>query len=209
MWLADEAGLSDATVLGEQELLYRNSLSTMPSDLHQLKYISSYDSSWPLKFGEIASFLGDRIPPDCTIHHIGSTSIPEMPSKQIIDVNIECREGMMSAIVASLALIGYTHEGDLGIRSREVFKPKFDSEANNLPAHHLYACESGASELRRHLAFRHYLMIHPKRRNWLAAQKIGADDAARSRSEYIENKSAAYELIVSEAMAWVDLEKGA
>ena len=167
-------------------------------------YITEYNPDWPARFERIAAMLRPHLAAECRFHHVGSTSIPGMPSKDIIDIDIECPVGAMSRVIEALAAAGYTHEGDQGIPTREAFSPLPGSPAAELPSHHLYACESDSPELRRHLAFREYLKANSQRAQWLAQQKSKADSAAATRDEYITNKSGAYEVITREALDWTN-----
>ena len=62
-------------------------------------------------------------------------------------------------VVSRLEMIGYIHEGDLGIREREAFKY---SDKPHLQTHHLYVCPKDSEELHRHIAFRDFLRSHPE-----------------------------------------------
>lgn len=165
-----------------------------------MNYISEYNPDWANQFAIIASWLQKRIPHYCHIHHVGSTSVIDMPAKDIVDIDIECPAGSMRELIAALNMAGYEHEGDKGIFGREAFRPKDGTEASNLYSHHLYACESNAKELHRHLAFRNYLLATPEKAEWLAKRKIECDEIAQSRSEYIERKAPFYETIIAEAL---------
>lgn len=167
-----------------------------------MNYISEYKVEWVEGFEVISRFLETCLPDGLRIHHVGSTSVPGMPAKDIIDVDIECPLGAMAQVIAHLALAGFEHMGDQGIPTREAFRPRGGSAATLLRPHHLYACESGSPELRRHLAFRDYLLANPSRANWLAKEKRSADEAAASRDLYIQSKAASYEAIVLEAVRW-------
>ena len=156
-------------------------------------------------FEQIALFLDGVLPQVCHLHHVGSTAIIGMPAKDIIDVDIECPPGTMASIITALRASGYVHEGDKGITGREAFRPAPASSASELPPHHLYACESGAHELARHLIFRDYLVAHAKRAKWLADEKMASDSAADTRQAYIEGKSAAYAVIAGEALTWAEI----
>jgi len=169
-----------------------------------MRYIAQYNDEWPMRFTLIARFLQEHIPHTCIIHHVGSTSIPGMPAKEIIDIDIECPNGTMSSIIDALEKAGYEHEGDKGIPTRESFKPRGGSEAIDLPTHHLYACETQSPELFKHVAFRDYLVSHPKRAKWLANLKHEMDMSADSRADYIESKSGAYEVITKESLSWAN-----
>ena len=167
-----------------------------------MNYIRAYGSDWARDFTGLVEFLTPFLPEDALAHHVGSTSIPNMPAKDIVDVDIECGPGGMVDIINSLRKAGYAHAGDQGIPSREAFHPLKGTNASKLRPHHLYACESNSPELARHLAFRDYLLAHPDRADWLANKKIQADAEATSRDAYIENKSVSYAEIVKEAMTW-------
>jgi GrpB-like predicted nucleotidyltransferase (UPF0157 family) len=170
-----------------------------------LKYIVAHRADWPAKFEAIRNAIAPFLPDTFSIIHIGSTSIPGMPAKDIIDLDVVCPQGVIGAAVAALINAGYHHEGDKGLTGREAFSPEPGSPAAALPAHHLYACEAGASELHKHLAFKGYLLCHPERRLWLAEQKVAADRAAESRDDYIERKDAPYRIITCEALEWAKL----
>ncbi len=150
--------------------------------------------------------MTDFIPDDCLFHHVGSTSVPGMSAKDIIDLDIEYAKGSFQALISGLREAGYEHEGDLGISGRDAFKPILGSSAMALPAHHPYACEIGAFELQKHLAFREYLRAHPERATWLSKMKLLADASAKSRDEYIENKLRYYETITRESLEWANVK---
>ena len=167
-----------------------------------MQYITNYNPDWPRRFAAIAGYLRPHLGAGLAFHHVGSTSVPGMVAKDIIDLDIECPIGSMPEVIGALRAAGYEHEGDKGIPTREAFRPLPGSAADALPAHHLYACEADSPELRKHLAYRDYLIAHPGRTAWLAEQKIEADRIAARRDEYIENKSAAYAVITRKSLAW-------
>lgn len=167
-----------------------------------MQYIIEYDNTWPDSFEKIAKVLREELFDGCWVHHVGSTSVPGMPAKDIIDLDIECSAGSMQAVIGALGRLGYEHEGDKGIAGREAFRAAGDSLVAGLPLHFLYACESPASELHKHLAFRDFLITHPRRMIWLAEQKRLADRNARTREAYIQNKARAYLAITAESLEW-------
>ncbi len=169
-----------------------------------MKYIIAYNLEWPGRFEQIIMYVKKFVPDTCAFHHVGSTSVPNMPAKDVIDLDIEYMHGCLAKVIDGLKAAGYAHEGDLGIAGRQVFTPISNSRAASLPVHHLYACESGAYELAKHLAYRDYLMANSDRAKWLATQKIAVDASAKSKEEYIDKKSGFYEIITHESMSWVD-----
>lgn len=121
--------------------------------------VVDYDPAWPTLFTGIAervraAFAGGSL---TRIEHVGSTSVPSLSAKPIIDIDvvIPSRADLPDA-VARLATLGYVHQGDLGITSRESFKRPIGT-----PPHNLYVCAEDSPELRRHLAFRDHLRAHP------------------------------------------------
>lgn len=167
-----------------------------------MTYITAYNQDWPERFVRIAGHISIFLPDSCTIHHVGSTSVPGMPAKDIIDLDIAYAKGILQKVITALREAGYEHRGDMGIPGRDVFKPVPNSRAASLPAHHLYACENDAYELKKHLSFRNYLRAYPRRAEWLSKKKLAAQASAKTKEEYIENKSRYYEEISKEAMKW-------
>lgn len=148
-----------------------------------------YDENWKKAFEDIKSevdaALGNLA---LRIEHVGSTSVTGLSAKPIIDIDVVIRDtSMLGAVVASLAKIGYVHEGDQGIPGREVFK--YDGK-EHLMKHHLYVCAEDAAELKRHLGFRDYLRSHPEA---VAEYSKVKDEGARlypyDIDKYIEHKS--------------------
>ena len=126
---------------------------------NRLIEVVDYDPSWPALFAEITAPIRAALAggPLTRIEHVGSTSVPGLPAKPVIDIDvvIPTRADLPDAI-ARLATLGYVHQGDLGITGREAFKSPPD-----LPRHNLYVCAEDSPELRRHLTFRDYLRAHP------------------------------------------------
>lgn len=164
-----------------------------------MKYICEHRADWAVRFAKLSSFLSEGLTVPCTIHHIGSTSIPGMPAKDIIDIDVECGTGNFAQVARDLISLGYQHEGDNGIPTRETFAQIIEP-AISQPKHHLYVCEPDSPEMARHLAFKHYLMTYPARAAWLAAEKKRCDEQAGSRDDYISSKSDAYQAVLEEAM---------
>ena len=51
-----------------------------------MKYITDYNPNWISQFEHIANWLRKRLPSNCHVHHVGSTSIIGMPAKNIVDI---------------------------------------------------------------------------------------------------------------------------
>jgi GrpB-like predicted nucleotidyltransferase (UPF0157 family) len=138
--------------------------------------ILDYDPNWPGLFQSlrkrIADALGDMA---AAIEHVGSTAVPHLAAKPIIDIDVLlASETMLPAAIERLAKLGYVHRGNLGVPEREAFF----APAND-PSHHLYVCPPSSAEFRRHLAFRDYLRAHPREAKIYAGLKIALAERFR------------------------------
>ena len=114
-----------------------------------------YDPNWNNEFERIKIELAVALKDTAiAIEHVGSTSVPMLYAKPIIDIDIVIDEEVFDIVIKQLREIGYTHEGNLGIEGREAFAYK---DKPHLMEHHLYVCYKDASELKRHLALRDFL----------------------------------------------------
>ncbi len=150
--------------------------------------IQDYDPAWPDAFSKLASrvkaALGSLV---VTVEHIGSTAVPDLAAKPIIDLDvILASPAELPEAIRLLAGIGYTNEGNLDIAGREAFR-----SPPGEPRHHLYVLSAGANELRRHLALRDALRADNGLRDRYAALKRSlANEYTDDRSAYTQAKTA-------------------
>ncbi len=154
-----------------------------------------YDEAWVSAFEairqEIEKAAGDLI---IGIEHVGSTSVPGLSAKPVIDIDVIIEDyTVFREVVSRLESIGYRHEGDLGIKHREAFKY---SDKPHLMKHHLYVCPQASEELHRHITFRDFLRRSPE-----AVERYGSvkETAAKlypdDMDKYIQYKSPCIEEI--------------
>ena len=165
--------------------------------------IVAYDSAWPSLFeaeaSRIRSVLGGMA---MRIDHNGSTSIPGMRAKPVIDIQVSVAALQpLAAYGDLLATIHYHHVS----HPDDAFCPFFHRPANWPHTHHLHVVERGGLEERRTLAFRDYLRDHDdEAREYerikieLARRLVGGDH--ESREAYAQAKSEFIERIVSRAL---------
>ena len=92
------------------------------------------------------------------IHHIGSTSVPGLSAKPIIDILLEVDEpDCLDTHIKILETIGYHGRGENGIPGRRYFDKGGDHRT-----HQIHAFKRGGFDITRHLAFRDYLCSHPQ-----------------------------------------------
>ena len=104
------------------------------------------------------------------IEHVGSTSVPGLWAKPIIDLDIVVSTmSDFESVRRCLDEQGYDYLGDQGVPGRDAFALR-DREPTT-PEHHLYVCRADSIELQKHLAFRDYLRTHPERTGMYCALK--------------------------------------
>ena len=148
-----------------------------------------YDVAWQSAFekikGEIEEAIGDLI---IGIEHVGSTSVEGMSAKPCIDMDVIIKDySVFDEIVRRFGVIGYIHEGDLGIKDREAFKY---TDKSHLMMHHLYVCPQYSEELHRHIIFRDFLRSNSEAvKKYSLIKEKAAELFPNDIDGYIEYKS--------------------
>ncbi len=161
-----------------------------------------YNVNWPVQYEaealRIQGVLGAEI---LSIHHIGSTSIPGMWAKPIIDILLEVRDiAKIDEYEVAMVNLGYQPRGELGIPGRRYFSRE---EPVDVRTHHIHAYQSGNTGIERHLAFRNYMIAHPNEAQEYAnlkrelARRYPLDIDA-----YIEGKENFVGEMESKAISW-------
>lgn len=148
--------------------------------------MQEYDPAWPTMYERIRAALLPILPPAAQVEHVGSTAVPGLAAKPVIDVDVVVpAAAAVPAAIAALESAGYSHEGDLGIPGREAFTPP-----PNLPYHHLYVVVSGSKPHRDHVDLRDHLRTHPDAARRYAELKLRlAPLLAIDRDAYARGKS--------------------
>ncbi|MFK8104520.1 MAG: GrpB family protein [Saprospiraceae bacterium] len=156
--------------------------------------IQPYSSKWIIDFQNIRLILREALPDfEIQIEHVGSTSVPQLAAKAIIDLDLIYPPSVnFESIKAGLATIGYFHNGDQGIPQREVFKRQQPSVAHPVLdelEHHLYVCPLAGTEWQRHVRFRDYLRKDATTRMAYQALKLAiAAEVKQDRKAYASLK---------------------
>lgn len=120
--------------------------------------VVDYDPLWPLLFQKeadaISRILGDNI---VLIHHIGSTSVPFLAAKPIIDIMPVVKDlSGVDAVSGEFVKLGYEYLGEFGIKGRRYLRKGGQERTHQI---HIFQMEDDTNILR-HLAFRDYLRSH-------------------------------------------------
>ena len=126
------------------------------------------------------------------IEHGGSTAVPDLDSKPIIDIDIIYYNPMdFEKIKSGLGKLGYYHNGNQGIEDRDVFKRsgKIGNEILDVIQHHLYVCPVESKALERHILSRNFLRKNDWARLKYQQMKYDlAEKAHQDRKIYAELK---------------------
>ena len=117
-----------------------------------------YDPDWPTYFQAERDLLRDALGSKVLeIRHIGSTAIPRMPAKPIIDILAAVRNlADVSDFVASLVRLGYEDKGDGRVAGRRYFVKGTEAART----HHLNFYEMNSPGWTTHITFCEYLKSH-------------------------------------------------
>ena len=139
--------------------------------------IVEYDPEWPLVYQQwravVTASLGDTAR---RIEHVGSTSVPGLPAKPIIDIQVSV-DDLFDESGYLLQLEG----AGLQLRSRDDWHRYFRPFPGRPRVVHVHVCPTGSQWERAHLLFRDYLRTHPEACDAYAAAKrkaasLWADD---------------------------------
>jgi len=142
--------------------------------------------------------LGDNA---MAIHHIGSTAVPGLCAKPIIDLLVEVASlDDVDVRNAEMARAGYEAMGEFGIAGRRYFRKR---DRAGVRSHHVHAFACGSSDVTRHLAFRDYLKAHPAdARRYGDLKRALASVHHDDIDAYMDGKDALVKALERAALAW-------
>lgn len=148
--------------------------------------LAPYDPKWAEAFAAEVILIRDALPDvSFEIDHIGSTAVPGLPAKPILDISISADATDVPRIAEALVSLGYI---DRGIRSGRLF---IRLRNGDVRTHNLHLYESGDPDYRDQIAFRDALREDPSLRDRYAALKqdlvVRLGDAGRGR--YADEKT--------------------
>jgi GrpB-like predicted nucleotidyltransferase (UPF0157 family) len=160
--------------------------------------LADYDPAWPELFEQeavrIRSALGDAVR---LLEHAGSTSVPGLAAKPIIDIVMAVAESADEAsYIPPLEAAGYV----LRIREPEWFEHRVLKGTD--PAVNLHVFTEGASEITKMLAFRDWLRTHDdERRLYEQTKRELASRDWKYLQHYADAKTEVVEGIIARALA--------
>ena len=167
--------------------------------------ISLYDARWQMDFERISRRLWAVLHKIdvLAVGHVGSTSVPGMPAKPVIDIDIVVGQEAMPQAVDALRSVGYVYEGEKGVPGRHAFiAPDAD------PRRNVYVCVDGCLALRNHLAVRDTLRRDRElRADYARVKSALAERDLENMDRYVAGKNAVLQKVLAAAgMSMEDLE---
>ena len=161
--------------------------------------VVAYDERWPQRFEEWRRQLGDALGQAALgIEHVGSTAVPGLAAKPIIDIQISVRD-----VEREAAYVPAVERGGVALRAREPGHRYFRPAGDRPRDVQIHVCDAGSTWERDHLLFRDYLRATPTARDAYGQLKIElADRYADDRLAYTDAKSAFILDTLDAANAW-------
>ena len=164
--------------------------------------IVAYNPRWPALYEEeksrILGLIGDKV---VAIEHVGSTAVPGLGAKPIIDITIAVhRLADAEECIELLLTIGYEYKPPdrVGIPERRFF----DKGPPGASTYHIHMVELTSDFWERHLLFRDFLRAHPEVAEQYYELKKGlAAKYGEDREGYTEGKTSFIEGVVARARA--------
>ena len=175
--------------------------------------IRDYDPEWPRQFESIRSsvldILGTRA---LRVDHIGSTSIPGLGAKDVIDIQVTV-ETLDSTIIRKLVNAGYQYWGNIthdhtpsgGDEHPDAWAKLFFSQPGGERRANIHVRVEGNPNQRYPLLFRDYLRAHPNSAK--SIDRIKREIAKRHSDDlesYYDIKDPVYDLVWDAALEWAD-----
>ena len=165
--------------------------------------VKEYDPMWPLKYEEEKILITGVLKDNClAIYHIGSTSVPGLAAKPIIDIMAVVRslEGV-DKVAGNFSNIGYEYLGEFGIRGRRYLPKGGDDRTHQL---HIFQADDWYNIVR-HLAYRDFMRNHEdSRQKYAKLKKELADKYPYDIGSYCDGKDAFVKRIEQDAVSEYD-----
>ena len=164
--------------------------------------VVEYSADWPKRYEQELALLSKTLGPVLIrCHHIGSTSVPGLAAKPIIDMLLEVQSvESLDQMNEAMRDLGYQPKGEFGIPGRRYFPKGVDART-----YHVHAFAAGDSHIGKHLAFRDYLRAYPEVAQAYAAVKQEASAAHGTNPEgYVAFKHEFVERTVTDAVHWMN-----
>ena len=176
------------------------------SDVDEPVEVVAYDPAWLEAFGREQVTLLSLLRPDViAVEHFGSTAVPDLAAKPVVDVLIGLRRyPPLERVLATLSRSGYVCLGEAGVPGRHYCRKR---PASGLAFNAALALHD-APLWKNNLAVRDYLRAHPAEAERYSKRKREAAEATGSLLAYSDRKAVVVASLLERARAWAGLPSG-
>jgi GrpB-like predicted nucleotidyltransferase (UPF0157 family) len=164
--------------------------------------VQSHRSEWAQSFeveaASLRRLLGSNF---SAAHHVGSTAIPAIVAKPIVDVLVEVYSvSRLDELAETMQSHGYEVMGEYGLPGRRYYRKHHHT---GVRSHHVHAYDVGNSDIDRHLAFRDFLLAHPEiAQEYSALKQQLALAHPNDKVAYVEGKDTFIREVQARALTW-------
>lgn len=193
--------------VGDRERLSREVLQTQFPGIELVGETSKtpvevlpYDPRWPLQFARWNRRLSSVLPATTPVRHVGSTAVPGLVAKPIVDIQISVGDiGEESAYQGGIESLG------LPLQSRDPRHRYFRPPAGSPRTVHVHVCGIGSSWESDHLLFRDFLRSTPEASDRYGALKMRlAQQYRNDRLAYTDAKTEFILATMDDARMWAE-----
>jgi GrpB-like predicted nucleotidyltransferase (UPF0157 family) len=177
----------------------------MTPEINEPVHVIDYDARWPAWFAEDVTELSQAL--GCRLHeaqHFGSTAVPGMAAKPIIDILVAPIEWPLAAPDRdTLESLGYEYLGEAGVPGREYFRRRRAHDTN------LAVVRYGSALWHDNLLLRDFLRVHDAQAAaYSAAKRDGWRAGATTLLAYSKAKAPIVDTLLTAAHAWRPTNQG-
>lgn len=165
--------------------------------------VVTHDPAWKSEFqtesDRLSDALGDIVQ---SVYHIGSTAIPTICAKPIIDILLEVDNIVrLDESRSRIVQLGYEALGEFGIPGRRYFRK---DNASGVRTHQVHAFQADSPDIQRHIAFRDYMIAHPvEARRYGELKRKLAREHPDDIEAYMDGKDGFIKEHETKALAWL------
>ena len=168
--------------------------------------VVEYNKNWISMFEEEASLIKEILKDELVdIYHIGSTSVPGLKAKPIIDIMPVVKDiDKVDRYNEEMKKIGYEPKGEYGIKGRRFFMKGGENRTHNT---HIFQYDN-RKDIDRHLVVRDYLRTHKKEAEKYAEIKSkAAEKYPHDINGYCDYKDKYVKDLEKKALEWMKKSK--
>ena len=154
------------------------------------KYVfKPYNKKFPALFEAEKKRIASQVKNKLIIEHIGSTAIPNLGGKGIIDIAIAAEKSELESISEQLQKMGYEFRAPHSTPEKLYFRADLPDREEGIRRYHIHLMPHGSEDWKGFIAFRDYLRNHPdEAEKYAALKKQAASDAEEDGKKYRAQK---------------------